>query len=151
LAADVTLVDHDRGPLTARRVRKNMDGTVDELPIEVRDPAAAVGLAVIGTDAAGRITAWNGAAERLYGWRRDEVIGRPILNVTPAAGARGEGADILSEVVAGGRWTGEYPVVRRDGTTFVARVELLPVFDADGTLVQVVGLSRELSPDRTTA
>lgn len=128
-----------------------MDSTVDRLPIDAVDPVAAVDIAVIGTDAAGRITAWNGAAERLYGWRREEVIGRPVLNVTPAAGARGGGADILGDVVAGKRWVGDYPVVRRDGSTFLARVELLPVFDAAGQLVQVVGLSRDVSGDAADA
>lgn len=128
-----------------------MDGTIERLPMDAVDSVATVDIAVIGTDAAGRITAWNGAAERLYGWRREEVIGRPVLNVTPAAGARGEGADILSEVVAGKRWVGEYPVVRRDGSTFLARVELLPVFDSAGELVQVVGLSRHVSGEQPDA
>jgi PAS domain S-box-containing protein len=35
-------------------------------------------LAVIVTDAAGTVTAWNPAAERLFGWRADEAIGRSV-------------------------------------------------------------------------
>ena len=31
--------------------------------------------AVVGMDVAGRITAWNGAAERAFGWSREEAIG----------------------------------------------------------------------------
>jgi diguanylate cyclase (GGDEF)-like protein/PAS domain S-box-containing protein len=34
-------------------------------------------LAMMGCDLAGKITLWNGAAERMLGWREDEVLGRP--------------------------------------------------------------------------
>lgn len=34
--------------------------------------------AFIGMDTAGRITAWNTAAEEMFGWSRREVIGRPL-------------------------------------------------------------------------
>ncbi|MDX1658631.1 MAG: PAS domain S-box protein [Nitriliruptorales bacterium] len=38
--------------------------------------------AIVGTDAAGRITTWNPAAERLYGWMQSEVTGSSIVDVT---------------------------------------------------------------------
>ncbi len=37
-----------------------------------------VPLAVIAIDAQGHVTTWNKAAEHLFGWSREEVIGRPI-------------------------------------------------------------------------
>ncbi len=36
----------------------------------------AAGQAIVGTDRKGRILFWNKAATRMYGWTRDEVIGR---------------------------------------------------------------------------
>jgi PAS domain S-box-containing protein len=35
--------------------------------------------AFVGIDADGRIEAWNSAAERTFGWTRDEVLGRPLV------------------------------------------------------------------------
>jgi PAS domain S-box-containing protein len=32
--------------------------------------------AIIGLDAQGRVNFWNAAAERIYGWTADEVLGR---------------------------------------------------------------------------
>ncbi len=39
------------------------------------------GDAVVATDAAGRVVIWNRAAERLLGYRADEVVGRPCYDV----------------------------------------------------------------------
>ena len=44
----------------------------------------AVGQAIIATDLQGRIIYWNRAAEELYGWSIEEVMGRPIVEVTPS-------------------------------------------------------------------
>jgi adenylate cyclase len=44
--------------------------------------------AVIATDLEGRITYWNRYAERLYGWREEEVLGQSVVEVTPADASR---------------------------------------------------------------
>ena len=40
----------------------------------------ALGHAVIATDTRGTVLFWNGAAEQLYGWPPDEVVGTPLTN-----------------------------------------------------------------------
>jgi signal transduction histidine kinase len=37
--------------------------------------------AFVGTDGQGRVTDWNHAAEDLFGWRRDEMLGQPAARV----------------------------------------------------------------------
>jgi PAS domain S-box-containing protein len=44
----------------------------------------AIGQAIIATDLPGRIIYWNRAAKELYGWSTEEVMGRPIVEVTPS-------------------------------------------------------------------
>jgi PAS domain S-box-containing protein len=51
----------------------------------------AVGQAVMATSLDGTIQYWNAAAEQLYGWRADEVIGKSIIEVTSAGYDRGAG------------------------------------------------------------
>src|SRR5262249_33442287 len=45
----------------------------------------ALGEGVCVLDRQGRITSWNPAAERLLGWRKDEVLGRSLLALQPRA------------------------------------------------------------------
>lgn len=46
----------------------------------------SVSQAVIATDPQGRVQFWNRAAELLYGWSEQEVIGQSILYQTSSAG-----------------------------------------------------------------
>jgi len=40
-------------------------------------------LAIVAADRDGRVTAWSPAAERVLGWREDEVVGRPATILRP--------------------------------------------------------------------
>jgi two-component system cell cycle sensor histidine kinase/response regulator CckA len=51
----------------------------------LRSVFAASPLAIIATNLDGLVTLWNPAAERLFGWTRDEVIGRENPVVPPQA------------------------------------------------------------------
>jgi PAS domain S-box-containing protein len=90
---------------------------------------------VIATDLAGRITYWNRFAERVYGWSAAEVLGRDVQNVTPSRVSHDQAADIMSRLQAGGSWSGEFPVQRRDGSDFLALVTDTPIHDRDGRLI----------------
>ena len=105
----------------------------------------AVGEAVMATDLTGTITYWNRAAETLYGWRADEVVGRSVMDVTPAEQSREQAEAIMACLRAGQKWSGEFVVRRRDGTPFRAFVTDTPVIDAAGRLTGIVGVSVDVS------
>jgi PAS domain S-box-containing protein len=99
------------------------------------------GQAVIATDADGRILLWNRAAEDLYGWRAEEVLGRSILEVTPTNLSREEATDIMRRLADGFTWSGNFHVQHRDGSTFHVRVMDMPVRGDAGELVGIIGIS----------
>ena len=105
----------------------------------------AVGQAIIATDLQGRIIYWNRAAEELYGWTTEEVMGRPIVEVTPSEELLERAEEIMSELRAGRSWSGEFVVRRKDGSTFPAMVTDSPVYDEQGTLVSIIGVSTDLT------
>ena len=105
----------------------------------------AVGQAMIATDLLGTITYWNRAAEVLYGWPAAEVLGRNVLDVTPTPQSVKESAAIIDTLRRGATWSGEFQVQRRDGSVFPAVVTDAPVFDADGRMTGVIGVSSDLS------
>ena len=101
--------------------------------------------AIVTTDLNGSITYWNRFAETLYGWPSAEVIGRNILEVTPAMVSKPLAAEILSHLQRGESWYGEFLVQRRDGTTFPAMVSDAPIFDHDGVLIGIVGVTSDIT------
>ena len=106
---------------------------------------AVAGSAIIATDLEGRITLWNRAAEQMYGWLAEEVLGRNVLesNVNPEAAAHAE--QIMAQLRAGKSWTGEFEVRHRDGTSFPALVTNAPYLDAVGDLAGIIGVSVDVS------
>jgi PAS domain S-box-containing protein len=105
----------------------------------------AVGQAAIVTDPDGTIVYWNRFAERLYGWRTDEALGRNVIDVVVAPAAVAQAADVMGRLRAGEDWTGEIEVRRRDGTVFPAFVTDTPVFDEQGKLKAVIGISADVT------
>lgn len=111
------------------------------------DPARllrSLGHAVITTDLDGRIVDWNPAAEQLYGWTADEVLGRNILDVTVPETGMGFAAEVMAALRSGRPWSGGFTVRRKDGTTFPALVTDAGVSDEQGRLVGIVGVSTDL-------
>lgn len=108
----------------------------------------AVGQALVATDLDGSITYWNRAAEDLYGWTADEVLGRPVVEVTPAHASRQQAEEIMVRLRAGERWSGEFMVQCKDGSTFLAQVTDVPFYDDAGDLVGIVGVSIDITAQK---
>jgi diguanylate cyclase (GGDEF)-like protein/PAS domain S-box-containing protein len=110
----------------------------------------AVGQAIITTDPEGKVTYWNQAAERLYGWSAEEAMGRLIMEVTLSEALAARAEEIMSEIRAGRSWSGELEVRRKDGTTFTAYVTDTPVEDEEGALVAIIGVSTDITELKKT-
>jgi PAS domain S-box-containing protein len=108
----------------------------------------AVGQAIIGTDTAGNIIYWNHAAEQLYGWSEAEVLGRNIVDITPAATSKEQAAKILSKLISGESWSGEFVAKRRDGTPFSAIVTDAPITNDEGEIIGIIGVSTDISEQK---
>ncbi len=93
----------------------------------------AIEHAIVGTDPAGRVTAWNPAAERTLGWRADEMLGRSLDRVfTPQDQAAGRWQTEMRRALANGFAGNERWHQRRDGSLFWASGEVTPLRDAAG-------------------
>ena len=101
--------------------------------------------AILSLDVAGVITSWNPAAEVIYGWSADEVLGRSIFTMVPADRAEAL-RELFALLAAGevvpGRETLGY---RKDGSTFIVDLSMSVVRDRRGEVVGFSGLARDVS------
>ena len=110
----------------------------------------AVEQAVVATDPLGYILYWNRGAEKLYGWRRHEVLGKNLGDVIVAPELLQVGRKIMAELRQGRTWAGEFPVERRDRTVIRVQVTDSPIRDPGGELIGIIGVAVDVS-DRKQA
>jgi PAS domain S-box-containing protein len=119
---------------------------------EVRARLAAIvdsaEMAIIGKRLDGTITNWNRAAEALYGYSADEVIGRHISLIVPAD-EMDQLADIMSRLARGERVEHlETRRQRKDGKIIDVSVSISPIRAADGVVVGASAIARDISEKR---
>ncbi len=101
--------------------------------------------AVIGTDLEGKIFYWNKFAETLYQWKAEEVIGKPIDEVTVTDAGVEQGEEIIQSIQKNGYWEGIFNVHRKDGKVFPAYVVDTLIKDGDGVPIGIVGVSIDIT------
>ncbi|HEX8394451.1 MAG TPA: PAS domain S-box protein [Longimicrobium sp.] len=104
--------------------------------------------AVIATDLDDAITSWNPYAEQLYGWRAEEVLGLTRREIFAGETDR-EDAEARAAHARGESWTGEMTVTRRDGRRLTVISTRSPVLDSSGRTIGVVGVSADLTEQRS--
>ncbi|MGC1217142.1 MAG: EAL domain-containing protein [Phormidesmis sp.] len=105
--------------------------------------------AVIVTDLEGVVRCWNRAAEKLYGWAQDDVLGRPVLEISPVAEIWQQSTEITTKR-QGDSWSGEYQVCDRQGRDLSVRVNNAPIQDAAGDRIGIMSISADVSAFRAT-
>ncbi|MET8153484.1 PAS domain S-box protein [Actinoplanes sp. NPDC049668] len=102
--------------------------------------------AIVAMTLEGVVTAWNRAAEQLYGYRAEEIIGRRAEQLYPPTARAGE-AVILRRIARGERldqYVGDR--IRRDGSTVTVRLSVSPIAGDAGVVVGVAVAARR-APD----
>jgi PAS domain S-box-containing protein len=101
--------------------------------------------AIVGGTTGGLITTWNPAAEKIYGYRAEEIIGQPLTILCPAE-RTGEIEEALATIGRGERTVHRETVRRRkDGRTFPVSVTASPIHDDDGRLIGVSAITRDVT------
>lgn len=101
--------------------------------------------AILGKALDGAITSWNPAAERLYGYTSDEVLGRPVALLVPPE--RGDEVPVIIARIARGEHVDHFETVRvrKDGSRVDVSLTLSPIRDASGAIVGISTIARDIS------
>lgn len=102
--------------------------------------------AIASKDLDGTVLTWNGAAERLFGYTADEMIGQSILTIIPPH-LHDEEMRILERLRQGERIE-HFETVRqrKDGSHVVISLSVSPVRNAAGTIVGASKVARDITP-----
>ncbi|MGC4042990.1 MAG: PAS domain S-box protein [Armatimonas sp.] len=103
------------------------------------------GDAIVSKDLNGIVTSWNAAAEAIYGWKAEEIIGRSKALVIPPD-LPNELTSIL-ERVRSGKPIEHYETrrVRKDGTYIDVEISVSPVRDGQGRIMGAATIVRDVS------
>ena len=111
---------------------------------------ATVGQAVVATDLNGIVTYWNNAAEKIYGWTVEEALGNNIITLTPVTFDKNKGNQIMDYLQRGESWSGEILVKKKDGSTFPAFITDSPIYNQQGEMTGIIGVSTDISERKKT-
>ncbi len=121
------------------------DADIGEEDIKNVAPAWVQDYALFLLDADGMIASWYAGAERIYGYRRDEVIGRSILCCYPDEDASRTIKEKLKRAIGEGHVGTEGWHVKKDGSRFWANAITMALRDEDGNLQGFARVVRDFS------
>jgi len=101
--------------------------------------------AVIATDDQLRITAWNRAAERMYGWSDEEAIGHTVSEILSdefTDEQRAEAGELLKESTF---LRGVRIYHRKDGRTIYVEANTIALTEAQGKMTGYVSVDRDIT------
>jgi PAS domain S-box-containing protein len=101
--------------------------------------------AIVSKNLDGIVQTWNKAAERMFGYAAEEIIGRSIMTIIPAD-RKAEEDDVLSRIRAG-KSIEHFETVRRrkDGTLIDISLSVSPIRDTTGLVIGASKIARDIS------
>jgi PAS domain S-box-containing protein len=113
---------------------------------------SVVDYAIYMLDPSGHVVSWNAGAERIKGYRAEEVIGRHFsLFFTPQDCLDGRPERLLKQALEQGVAQDEGWRVRKDGTQFWALAALDVIRDEQGQIIGLAKVTRDITDRRESA
>ncbi len=128
----------------ARNIRLNNE--LKDKNLKLQETAAIVQSsndAIVGFMRDGKIRTWNAAAEKIFGWKSDDIMSQSVAMIIPKE-KRDEFAELLTKVNAG-ETIQNFETIRqkKDGTIVPVSVTLSPIRDEHKNVVAVSSIDRD--------
>ena len=118
-----------------------------QTPIDCHQLVAAIGDAVIASDADGAITLWNPGAERIFGYTEAEALGKSLDLITPerlrARHWEGYNKSMATGTTKYGNDLLRVPAMHKDGRAMSIAFTVAMLFGADGKVSAIVAIIRD--------
>ena len=137
-----------------RRAHEELARRTDQQLWEYRTQLASIvdssDDAIIGKTLDGVITSWNRGAERLYGYTREEMIGKSITRLVPKD--RPDEIPSILQRIRLGESVEHYESVRvtKDGRHLEVSLSISPIRDSDGKISGASAIGRDITNQKRT-
>ncbi len=111
---------------------------------------ANVNDAIVASDSQFRLTAFNAAAEALYGWKAEEVLGRNGLEIFRTEWSSVDADDMRRRIAEMGHWRGEATQVLKDGTRIPVEMSSIVLRDKSGQITGYISMNRDITERKQT-
>ena len=102
--------------------------------------------AIISKTLAGNVTSWNKAAEKMFGYSQQEVLGKNVKELIVVPGKLKEYEELFQQVVQGEVIINhQLKALCKDGSTIDISVSLSPIRDEKGNIVSISSIKRDIS------
>jgi PAS domain S-box-containing protein len=132
--------------------------TGSTLPFDVTDPRRALEIqrhlaaiiessddAIVSKDLNGIVQSWNKAAERIFGYTAEEIVGKSILTIIPGE-FHSEEPRILATLAAGGKIDHyETQRLRKDGSRVWVSLTISPIRNQQGQVIGASKIARDIT------
>jgi len=120
--------------------RKHMEDMLRERA-ELLDLASE---AIMVCDMGGVLKFWNSGAETLYGWKREEVIGKNVHQILQTSYPQ-RASEIIDAISRTGRWDGNLVQYTKDGRKLVVASRQALKLEANGTSSALLEINRDIT------
>lgn len=100
--------------------------------------------AVIITDTNYSVLRWNEAAEKLYGWKQEEVLGKFVKDILCTVFCTTTAIEANTQFLNRGYWKGKVLQKRKDGSQIFILASVAVIKDDAGNIVGAIAANREL-------
>ena len=129
--------------------RKQAEEALRESNETLRALINASPLAIMAIDPESKVTMWNPAAERIFGWTEDEVLGQNIRIVPPDKLTEHE--NLRARAFSGDAFTSvEVVRHRKDGTLVDVSLSTAPVYGSGGRMKSMMAVVEDISERKRT-
>jgi len=101
--------------------------------------------AIIAVDLQQKIQSWNNGAESLYGWKEQEVLGRPSKDILDTDFIGKTRAAVTKQIMEQGSWSGEALQLHRDGTRIPVQSSVAIYKDSEGRPAGIVAVNSDIT------
>lgn len=151
MASITDLTDRRRAEEAQRKTQKELHEVQRRTEKDLQHLASIVENTddvIVGRDLNGFVASWNAAAERLFGYTAEEMIGKPLTILSPVD-RQNEDDDILERLRAGERLE-HYETLRRakDGRLIEVSLTTSPIKDANGKVIGFSKIARDITDQK---